>query len=61
MNHLSRLTSGLDWDFFAGSLSLSFGIVAVLGLANALAILLAYELAIRDLRSEWIAGGDGAA
>lgn len=47
----------LIWGFFSGSSPLSFGIVAVLGLINALALLLAYELAIRDLPTGWIAGG----
>lgn len=47
----------LIWGFFSGSSALSFGIVAVLGLINAFALLLAYELAIRDVRSGWIAGG----
>lgn len=47
----------LIWGFFSGSSPLSFGLVAVLGLINALALLLAYELAIRDLPTGWIAGG----
>jgi len=47
----------LIWGFFSGSSALSFGLVAVLALINALALLLAYELAIRDVRSGWIAGG----
>jgi hypothetical protein len=50
-------TLALIWGFFSGSSPLSFGIVAVLGLINALALLLAYELAIRDLPTGWIAGG----
>lgn len=50
-------TGLLIWGFSSGSSPLSFGIVAVLGLVNALALLLAYELAIRDLPSPWIAGG----
>jgi hypothetical protein len=50
-------TLALIWGFFSGSSALSFGIVAVLGLINALALLIAYELAIRDLPSGWIAGG----
>src|SRR5690242_3612676 len=47
----------LIWGFFSGSPALSFGIIAVLGLINALALLLAYELAIRDLPTGWVAGG----
>ena len=47
----------LIWAFFSGSSALSFGFVAVLALVNAFALLLAYELAIRDVRSGWIAGG----
>ena len=47
----------LIWGFFSGSSPLSFGLVAVLGLVNAFALLLAYELAIRDVRTGWIAGG----
>lgn len=47
----------LIWGFFSGSSALSFGIVGVLALVNAFALLLAYELAIRDVRSGWIAGG----
>lgn len=47
----------LIWGFFSGSSALSFGLVAVLALVNALALLLAYELAIRDVRSGWIAAG----
>ena len=50
-------TGLLIWFFFSGSSALSFGIVAVLGLVYALAILLAYELAIRDAPVAWIAGG----
>lgn len=50
-------TLALIWGFLSGSSALSFGIVAVLALVNALALLLAYELAIRDLPSGWIAGG----
>lgn len=47
----------LIWGFFSGSSPLSFGIVAVLGLINALALLLAYELSIRDLPAGWVAIG----
>lgn len=47
----------LIWGFFTGSSPLSFGIVAVLGLVNALALLLAYELSIRDVPPGWIGGG----
>jgi len=47
----------LIWGFFSGSSALSFGLVAVLALVNAFALLLAYELAIRDVRTGWIAGG----
>ena len=47
----------LIWAFFSGSSALSFGFVAVLALVNAFVLLLAYELAIRDVRSGWIAGG----
>jgi hypothetical protein len=47
----------LIWGFFSGSSALSLGFVAVLGLVNALAILLAYELGIRDVPTGWIAGG----
>src|SRR5258705_5983027 len=50
-------TGLLIWGFSAGSSPLSFGIVAFLGLVNALALLLAYELAIRDLPSGWISAG----
>src|SRR5690349_13884061 len=50
-------TLALIWGFFSGSSALSFGIVAVLGLINAFALLLAYELAIRDLPTGWVAGG----
>jgi hypothetical protein len=50
-------TLALIWGFFSGSSPLSFGLVAVLGLINVLALLLAYELAIRDLPSGWVAGG----
>ena len=54
-------TGLLIWFFFSGSSALSFGIVAILGLLNALAILLAYELALRDASPGWIAGGVFAA
>ncbi|HWU54598.1 MAG TPA: hypothetical protein VN175_03790 [Rhizomicrobium sp.] len=47
----------LIWGFFSGSSPLSFGLVAVLALINAFALLFAYELAIRDLPTGWIAGG----
>lgn len=47
----------LVWGFFSGSSPLSFGIVAVLGLINALALLLAYELSIRDLPTGWVTIG----
>lgn len=47
----------LVWAFFSGSSALSLGFAAILGVVNALAILLAYELSIRDVRVEWIAGG----
>ena len=50
-------TALLMWGFFAGSSVLSFGIATVLGVVLALAILLGYELAIRDVASAWIAGG----
>ena len=50
-------TALLIWSFFSGSSALSFGIAAVLGLVNAWALLLVYELAIRDVRPAWIAGG----
>jgi len=50
-------TGLLIWGFAVGSSPLSFGIVALLGLINALALLLAYELAIRDLSSGWISAG----
>ena len=50
-------TLALIWGFFSGSSALSFGLVAVLALINVLALLLAYELAIRDLPSGWIAAG----
>jgi len=43
------------WWFFSGSSALSFGLVSVLALANVLALLLAYELAIRDAPFGWIA------
>lgn len=50
-------TALLIWGFLTGSSALSFGIVAVLGIVNALALLLAYELSIRDLPFGWVAGG----
>src|SRR3569833_2300552 len=50
-------TLALISGFISGSSALSFGLVAVLALINALALLLAYELAIRDLPSGWIAAG----
>jgi hypothetical protein len=50
-------TLALIGGFFSGSSALSFGLVAVLALINALALLLAYELAIRDLPTGWIAAG----
>src|SRR3954462_8676294 len=50
-------TALLMWGFFVGSSVLSFGIATVLGVVLALAILLGYELAIRDVASAWIAGG----
>jgi hypothetical protein len=50
-------TALLMWGFFAGSSVLSFGIATVLGVVLALAILLGYELAIRDVASAWITSG----
>jgi hypothetical protein len=50
-------TALLMWAFFSGSSVLSLGIAAVLGVVNALALLLAYELSIRDVAPGWIAGG----
>jgi hypothetical protein len=50
-------TGLLIWGFFSGSSPLSFGLVAVLALINAFALLLAYELAIRDLPTGWVAAG----
>ena len=50
-------TGLLIWAFSVGSSPLSFGIGALLGVVNALALLLAYELAIRDLSSGWISAG----
>ena len=47
----------LIWGFFSGSHPLSLGLVAVLAVAYALAILLGYELSIRDVPVGWIAGG----
>ena len=49
-------TALLTWMFFLGSSPLSFGLAAVLGLATVLAVLLGYELCIRDVSSAWIAG-----
>jgi hypothetical protein len=50
-------TGLLIWAFSVGSSPLSFGIGALLGVVDALALLLAYELAIRDLSSGWISAG----
>ncbi|HET7085167.1 MAG TPA: hypothetical protein VFI23_10385 [Rhizomicrobium sp.] len=50
-------TGLLMWAFFSGSSILSFGFAAVLGMACALAILLGYELSIRDAPTAWTAGG----
>lgn len=47
----------LVWGFFSGSSWLSLGLVSVLAAAIVLAILLAYEFAIRDMPARWIAGG----
>jgi len=44
------------WWFFSGSSALSLGLVSVLALANVLALLLAYELSIRDVPLGWISG-----
>jgi len=49
-------TAVLVYGFFSGSSFLSFGIAAVLGISCALAVLLGYELAIRDVSSRWTAG-----
>ena len=50
-------TLALIWGFFSGSHPLSLGFVSVLAVAYALAILLGYELSIRDMPAGWIAGG----
>lgn len=47
----------LIWEFFSGSNPLSLGLTSVLAVAYALAILLGYELSIRDVASAWIACG----
>lgn len=47
----------LIWGFFSGSHPLSLGFFSVLAVVNALAILLGYELSIRDAPMGWIAGG----
>lgn len=49
-------TGLLIWIFFSGSSALSFGLAAVLGVVTALAVLLGYELSIRDVSPAWIAG-----
>jgi len=49
-------TALLVLGFFSGSSFLSFGLAAVLGTSCTLAVLLGYELAIRDASSRWIAG-----
>lgn len=50
-------TALLVLGFFSGSSFLSFGLAAVLGTSCALALLLGYELAIRDVSAARIAGG----
>lgn len=52
----AAFTSVLVFAFFSGSSFLSFGIAAVLGTTCALAVLLGYELAIRDVSSRWTTG-----
>ena len=59
LHSLLRITFTLllIWGFFSGSHPLSLGLVSVLAVAYALAILLGYELLIRDVPTGWIAGG----
>ena len=50
-------TALMIWGFHSGSSALSFGLIALLPMVTVPALLLAYELAIRDVRQGWIAAG----
>lgn len=50
-------TALVVWGFRSGSSALSFGLIALLAMVTLPALLLAYELAIRDQPQGWIAAG----